>query len=108
MGKKAGEKGQSHHTACAFMKMPARNSVPFIRNRSNGRVFQMCTCHRLAGRKTQIKCKAGSSQDSSTCLCLVAVKVFGEGYLNAFRVKLLEQRAASPSVKELEAELNEG
>jgi hypothetical protein len=57
--------------------------------------------------KTQIKCKAGSHQDSSTCLCPVAVKVFGEGYLSAFRVKLLEQRAASPSVKELEAELNE-
>lgn len=37
----------------------------------------------------------------------MAVKVFGEGYLSDFRVKLLEQRAASPSVKELEAELNE-
>lgn len=37
----------------------------------------------------------------------MAAKVFGEGYLSAFRVKLLEQRAASPSVKEVEAELNE-
>lgn len=36
-----------------------------------------------------------------------AVKVISKGYLSAFRVKLLEQRAASSSVKELEAELNE-
>lgn len=33
--------------------------------------------------------------------------MISKGYLSAFRVKLLEQRAASSSVKELEAELNE-
>ena len=33
--------------------------------------------------------------------------MISKGYLSAFRVKLLEQRATSSSVKELEAEPNE-